>query len=103
MENRKIKILSTEWDLVYDKECCEISGVSGVTLPEKQKIILNPDLNDNQAKLCIIHESLHAIFDCLGYKELYGDEKLVYALSEALNITFDIKLKGNNREIFENE
>lgn len=89
----KIKILSQEWDIIYDTNVLNLYESDGICLYTQNKLVINPNQSITGLKLSILHESLHAMLRNLGRHDLSDDETLVHSLSEALTIAFEIELK----------
>ncbi len=67
----------------------------GQILYMKQKILIRADLTDERKKVTLLHETLHGIFEQLGFKEECDNEHLIDALSTAL-----IQVMSDNKSIF---
>lgn len=52
-------------------------------------------MTDEEQEEILCHEILHGILVHLGYDELSQDEKLVQAVSNGINQTFEIKGERN--------
>lgn len=100
MDNLKIKILSQEWDIIFTTEVYEFHNAQGMCFYNKYLIHVNPEQPKPQILSSIFHEGFHANLDALGYTELASDEKFIHQMSEALQISFEIKLREFKENTF---
>ena len=92
---KKIKILTQTYNIVESPVITHGEALYGMIDYFKNEIHICSDVSKERKKVTLIHETLHSIFEQLGFKEENDNEHLIESLSVSL-----YQVLEENRELF---
>lgn len=78
---KTIKILSQEFEVIEDEHLLNEFGYIDF---EKNKIVIKSGLSEDRKKITLMHETLHAILQQLGFTQENDNEHLIDSLATSL-------------------
>lgn len=91
----KIKIFDLEFEVVEKESITHCGGEIGLIDHLEQKIYILSSLSEERKKIVLLHETLHSIFQQLGFDKEHDDERLISSVATALYQVFQ-----DNKAIF---
>lgn len=86
----KVTILGIPYEIEYVEDPFD-DGTGGQIDVMHGVIKIEKNYSEASQRRSLIHEIVHGIFSAIGYMDLYQDEKLVSAMSIAIDGIFDLK------------